>query len=313
MPMTPIEARSWPPGGCAFVFRGVFGIVWFACRVHRFGGRDLARQEFSSPGVDLARVRWRTDEGTTGLTWRREHQIFVTLAGSTGRTRARLDGGVPYDGVDFPGAATFIPAFRRRRASYGGGTIDYLAIRLDPGVVASDEIELVGFTNRADPLLHQLAVALSNEARIAGTTGTLFADSVVTTIMLHLGRTASDRPWRVSTSPLVLSTRTVREVLEYIEEHLADDLRLSVLAGIAAVDRHRFSRQFKAATGESPHAYVTARRLDRAARLLRATDGPSIAEIAHRVGLSSQSHLTTLFRRSFGTTPAAYRSAFRLR
>lgn len=280
--------------------------VWSVAYLHRYGGRDLARQEHAWPGVGVARVRWRADDGTTGSTCRREHQVFVTLAGSTGRTRASIDGGERYDGVDFPGAVTFIPGSRHRRASYRGGTIEYVAIRLDPDRLDDRDAELVGFTNRPDPLVHRLALALSDEARSATVASGLFVDSVANTLMLHLLRTASSSaPGR----PVPLGGKAVRRVVEYVEDHLADDLRLAVLAEVAGVDRYRFSRGFKAATGASPHAYVIQRRLDRAARLLRSADGPSVAEVAYRVGLSSQSHLTTLFRRSFGTTPGAFRSS----
>ncbi|MFD0202954.1 MULTISPECIES: helix-turn-helix transcriptional regulator [Saccharothrix] len=74
--------------------------------------------------------------------------------------------------------------------------------------------------------------------------------------------------------------------------------------------RDRFGRAFKAATGTSPHRYVTQRRVERAAELLARTDLP-IAEIALRVGLASQSRLTTVFRTAIGATPHTYRTTHR--
>ena len=69
-----------------------------------------------------------------------------------------------------------------------------------------------------------------------------------------------------------------------------------------------FCRAFKQAFGETPHRYVIQRRLDRAAALLRGSD-LSIAQIAYKVGMSSQAHLTTLFRKHRGTTPRAFRDS----
>lgn len=283
---------------------------------HQYGGRELARHKHRWPGLRFDHVRWRTEDGTAGVTLRAEHQVLVTLSGSTALTRTWLDGGPRYDGVDFPGAATFIPASHQRRANYRRGTIEFVGLHLDPGVLDSfdrpslDRVAFQGFTNRPDPLLHRLALALSEEARAAGALSRLFVESVATTVMLQLLRTGSN----LQTGPAVpapLGSAALHRVVEYVDAHLADDLGLVVLAGVSGTDRSRFSRGFKAATGTSPHQFVTQRRLERAARLLRSADGPPISEIAYQVGLSSQSHLTTLFKRSFGTTPAAYRLVHR--
>lgn len=76
------------------------------------------------------------------------------------------------------------------------------------------------------------------------------------------------------------------------------------------MDRHHFGRAFRHATGLPPHQYVTEQRIAKATELLAGSDLP-IADIAHAVGMSSQSHLTTVFRKLVGDTPAAYRRARR--
>ena len=87
-------------------------------------------------------------------------------------------------------------------------------------------------------------------------------------------------------------------------EHLdVDDL-----AGAAGLSRAHFSREFRRAFGESPHAYLLTRRLERAASLLRGTDR-SVAEICFSVGLRSVGSFTTSFTRTYGTSPTAYRAA----
>ncbi len=73
--------------------------------------------------------------------------------------------------------------------------------------------------------------------------------------------------------------------------------------------RAHFSREFRRAFGESPHAYLLTRRLERAATLLRSTDY-SVADICMRVGLSSVGSFTTSFTRAYGMTPTAYRASF---
>src|SRR5690606_41574835 len=93
--------------------------------------------------------------------------------------------------------------------------------------------------------------------------------------------------------------------------HLSSERRSSELAGDDGLEPHHSRRACRAATGLPPHRYVTERRLARAAELLRDPNGPPIADVAARVGFSSQSHLTTAFGRQYGLTPAAYRAAHR--
>ncbi len=81
------------------------------------------------------------------------------------------------------------------------------------------------------------------------------------------------------------------------------------LARAAGLSRAHFSREFRRAFGESPHAYLLTRRLERAATLLRTTDN-SVAEICLAVGLQGIGSFTTSFKRAFGKTPTQYRAAF---
>lgn len=90
----------------------------------------------------------------------------------------------------------------------------------------------------------------------------------------------------------------------YFEPLSVDDL-----AGAARLSRAHFSREFRRAFGESPHAYLLTRRLERAAALLRTTDR-SVADICVSVGLQSVGSFTTSFTRTFGRSPTAYRAQF---
>jgi AraC-like DNA-binding protein len=89
----------------------------------------------------------------------------------------------------------------------------------------------------------------------------------------------------------------------------AEPLAVNELAGAAGLSRAHFSREFRRAFGESPHAYLLTRRLERAAALLRTTDR-SVADICFSVGLQSVGSFTTSFTRTYGVSPTAYRAAF---
>jgi AraC-like DNA-binding protein len=86
-----------------------------------------------------------------------------------------------------------------------------------------------------------------------------------------------------------------------------EPLGVDDMARAAGLSRAHFSRQFRRTFGESPHAYLLTRRLERAAALLRTTDR-SVAEICMAVGLVSVGSFTTSFTRTFGMSPTAYRA-----
>ena len=78
------------------------------------------------------------------------------------------------------------------------------------------------------------------------------------------------------------------------------------MAAAAGLSRAHFSAQFRRAFGESPHAYLLTRRLERAASLLRTTDD-SVTEISLAVGHRSLGSFSASFTRMFGMSPTAYR------
>jgi len=90
----------------------------------------------------------------------------------------------------------------------------------------------------------------------------------------------------------------------YYERLTVDDL-----AAAAGLSRAHFSREFRRAFGQSPHAYLLTRRLERAAALLRNTDR-SVADICLSVGCVSVGSFTSSFTRAFGDSPTAYRRRF---
>jgi AraC-like DNA-binding protein len=95
-------------------------------------------------------------------------------------------------------------------------------------------------------------------------------------------------------------------VLARIEDELASPLPLEQLAATAGMPLLRFLRSFAFATGMTPHAWITERRLQRARRMLRGSHAP-LADIAAACGFTHQSHLGALLKRETGHTPSRYR------
>jgi AraC family transcriptional regulator len=102
-----------------------------------------------------------------------------------------------------------------------------------------------------------------------------------------------------------------QKALWFIESHLADELTLDEIAGVAGISRFHMVRAFAAATGFSVMRYVRARRLSEAARAL-AGGAPDILSLALAADYGSHEAFTRAFRDRFGVTPEAVRAATRL-
>ena len=104
-------------------------------------------------------------------------------------------------------------------------------------------------------------------------------------------------------------TRHLLRARDLADARYFEPLTVADMARAAGLSRSHFSEQFKRAFGESPHAYLLTRRLERAAVLLRTTDY-SVADVCFRVGLDSVGSFTSSFGRAYGRTPTAYRAVF---
>lgn len=110
--------------------------------------------------------------------------------------------------------------------------------------------------------------------------------------------------------PRGLPEQKLRMVLEYIDEHYCEPIRLSELAGVAMLSAFHFSRAFKLSMNLAPIRYVWTRRIERAKMHLQ-NNKLSLATIAYACGFSSQAHFTTAFKQLTGMTPTAFRAALR--
>ncbi len=91
-----------------------------------------------------------------------------------------------------------------------------------------------------------------------------------------------------------------------MDREYATPLNLEILARDAHVSAGHLSRQFRAAYGESPYAYLMTRRIERAMALLRGSER-SVTEICFTVGCSSLGTFSTRFSELTGLSPSAYR------
>jgi AraC-like DNA-binding protein len=107
--------------------------------------------------------------------------------------------------------------------------------------------------------------------------------------------------WAAALSDLAVST-----ALQAVHQDPAGPWTVESLGREAGMSRAAFAARFTALVGRPPLAYLTWWRMTTAARLLRDSDA-GLAEIAARVGYSSEYAFGTAFKRAYGTAPGRYR------
>ncbi|HEX7317313.1 MAG TPA: AraC family transcriptional regulator [Pyrinomonadaceae bacterium] len=240
----------------------------------------------------------------------RQHLLLVSLSGCSGemwtaggmRARAQARGGVCL----IPSGEPF--------ATRVGSDSEALGIYLDPALIEraardadpAGRFEVVARSNPRDPLVSRVGLALLAEMDSEAPGARLYAESLANVLAVHVLRNYTATGAAPSVFKGGLSGRRLSRVLSYIEENHEQDLTLEDLAGEVAMSTFHFAREFKRATGTTPHQHLIKLRVERAKALLAESQLP-LAEVGLRTGFSHQSHFTRLFRRLTGTTPQTYR------
>jgi AraC family transcriptional regulator len=160
-----------------------------------------------------------------------------------------------------------------------------------------------------DPHIRQIVLGLVDELDHGDGASRAMLDSGARYLAHHLLRRHCASP-SLPVRPSGLSAAQFRKVEALVTDGLSQGLGLTDMAKAAGLSPYHFARRFKAATDETPHAYLTRRRMEQARHLI-ATSGLTMIEVAHRVGFESQSHFGQVFRATTGVSPAAYRQRSR--
>ena len=99
----------------------------------------------------------------------------------------------------------------------------------------------------------------------------------------------------------------LRRARDLMDREYARPLDIAAIARAALMSTAHFSRQFRAAYGETPYSYLMTRRIERAKALLRGGD-LSVTEVCMEVGCTSLGSFSARFTELVGQTPTAYRA-----
>ena len=109
--------------------------------------------------------------------------------------------------------------------------------------------------------------------------------------------------------PAAQEERTINGLTRYLQEHLAEEVSLSVLAEQFHLNPQYISQLFKSEIGVGFLTYLTNIRMEKAKKLLLSTS-LSIAEVAEQSGYGDYRVFTKVFKKTEGSTPSQYRRDF---
>lgn len=168
---------------------------------------------------------------------------------------------------------------------------------------------VVGFNcppGRVDPVMVHLASALLPSFEHPHQANQLFVDHLTLGMLTHLcGLYAGplrDLPYRKGR----MTQSQLKRAKEFLASGYGDPIRLVDAARACGLSRGHFTSAFRVATGLTPHQWLQRYRIDRVKHLLLHSASP-VADIASACGFADQSHLTRVFARLVGNTPAAWR------
>lgn len=239
----------------------------------------------------------------------KQHVLAIQTVGKVEAER-RLDGRLQQEQVNV-GDVCIVPAHTPHWI-HSTGEQELILLSLEPSFlkhiayesIADNNVELIPNFAKPDPLIHQIGLSLKTALQTNPLESRFYADSLITALAAHLLQ------FYIVKKPIVIadvgSNSQIGQAIEYIHEHLNEDLSLETIASLLDISKYHFCRLFKQTTGLTPWQYVIKLRIEAAKRLL-AKPELSIAQISLQMGYSTQGQFANFFRKHTGVSPTTYR------
>lgn len=241
-----------------------------------------------------------------------DHYMIGVIIGQSQRIEHFLDGNFQTKMV-FDGAVMLCPMHRthsfrwdRELHAIGIDLMPDLLTHHASELLGTEQVEFVPHFAIYDPLIYHIGLALKADLEAYKPGGRLYAETLANTLAVHLLRKYSNQahqPIRCFNGGL--SPHHLRQIIDYINDHLDRELGLKELAALVQLSQYHFCRAFKRSTSLSPHQYVIRQRVERAKQLLR-RGKMNISEVAIACGFTHQSHFNRHFKRLIGVTPRTF-------
>lgn len=232
------------------------------------------------------------------------HLLMATISGGARHHEFVTDDGFRFEGCDRSGFVSFLPAGSERRLKLRDVSWEWVSIELP--VSHGEVFPLRAFSVEKDDFLFGMLVQFHALFKTDGKLDLAYCDTMMAALAQYLrhrsGHARKGRPHQTGG----LTSRQLREVLEYVEAHLGCQIRIGSLAGLCGLSDGYFHRAFRASTGKSPLRYINERRVKRAVDILQTSD-MNVLSIALDVGFVSASHFARTFKATTGQTPDQFR------
>jgi AraC family transcriptional regulator len=174
-----------------------------------------------------------------------------------------------------------------------------------------DRVVLAPQLGERDIVIEALALEMRDALNSADVATPLYVDYVARVLAARLLRMHSSRCGPLPAAPREgLNRIQISRALEFMQARIDQRLTLAEVAAATGLSETHFARQFKRALGIAPHQKLMNLRVERAKEMLLWGDR-AIVEIALACGFAHQEHLTRVFRRTVGSTPAVFRRSAR--
>ncbi|MFT5789127.1 MAG: AraC-like DNA-binding protein [Shewanella sp.] len=156
-----------------------------------------------------------------------------------------------------------------------------------------------------DPFLYQCFLTIHNQLTYGqNQVSPLQAETMLMAFMTELFLRNNENPLQQQ-NHYRLSKQQLNTIKALFHADIGSSFDLASLANIVGLSKFQFLRQFKSATGMTPHAYLKRMRLEYAKKAL--VSGFSVGETAQQVGFFDQSHFNKAFKHAFLTTPTQFK------
>ena len=273
----------------------------------------LSSQSQGWENILVEQFRHPSGEGRTHYS--DDHTICLSLAPRPVRF-LQIKGGKTHTSLYGKGDVAITPAEMPFFARWEGED-HYMQIRIAARFIQNvarealeinpDRLELLPEFRIRDPQIEAIGLMLLSELQQGNCGSRLYIESLTNVLAVHLIRQYTATQPQHPIYEGGLPQHQLSQVLDYIDAHLEQDIKLADLATLLNMSQFHFSHLFKRAIGTSPYQYLLQQRIERAKKLLKDRDR-SIMEIALMCGFNSHSHLSKQFRQATGMTPKAYRS-----
>ncbi|GGP26648.1 helix-turn-helix domain-containing protein [Silvimonas amylolytica] len=260
-------------------------------------------------GDGMAVARWHNQDDATNYRGPGHHTVSLYLAGGY-QTWRRDKPGVH----GAPGRLCVLPDEHESEWVIQGD-LQFMHLYFSPAQFSAAiitlldreprSVQLHDLTYAEDPVLAALCGQIARQ-NWQDSGSRLAANELAHAVVGHLVRVHSGRRFYLAKGGLAPHLR--RRLIDYINSHLDAGLTLGELASQVALSEFHFARAFRDSFGMPPHAWLTARRLDRARQLLRHGDQP-LVDVAAACGFADASHFSNRFRAALGASPSQYRAA----